>query len=258
MQHHAEGRLRRASDRKRLTATQLAKLDALDQVTAAPLTEQEVTALQHAREFLQLHGLRRTTLHDAKDQFGLRWPSWLAEFEAGMSNSSILAPQVSSIMLRIEKAACGLGFSCGNWPDGVGVLLASEVDLLQEQPRLLTLGSDAEKLLREGQRLEHRFGRDIFNGWSYNHPLNKFREYQESLLRTAVHPPEIPNAMSIRQLEGGWRSRFLLVRCCARLFLAMKRANRRPQLLVTLSILNRAGIHEEDLRKRICVQAMIW
>ena len=66
-------------------------------------------------------------------------------------------------------------------------------------PRVLTLGSDTELLRREGQRLEHTFGRDAGNGWVYNHALGKLRAYQEILLRDQFG--EEPSAPSVRELE---------------------------------------------------------
>ena len=51
------------------------------------------------------------------------------------------------------------------------------------RPRLLTLGADTEALRREGQRLEHAYGRDRGNGWAYNHALGKARTYTEATLR---------------------------------------------------------------------------
>jgi len=66
-------------------------------------------------------------------------------------------------------------------------------------PRVLTLGSDTELLRREGQRLEHTFGRDAGNGWVYNHALGKLRAYQEILLRDRFG--EEPSAPSVRELE---------------------------------------------------------
>ena len=64
-------------------------------------------------------------------------------------------------------------------------------------PRILTLGSDTENLKREGQQLEHRYGRDAGNGWAYNHALGKLRLYQEQLLGEAFGAP------SMRELEEG-------------------------------------------------------
>lgn len=109
-------------------------------------------------------------------------------------------------MFAIERAACGLGLDYKAWPDGVGVLLANEEATPNEprpRPRILTLGSDTEMLKREGQRLEHRFGRDAGNGWAYNHALGKVRQYQEKLLREELHPSETPAACSVREMEEG-------------------------------------------------------
>ena len=104
----------------------------------------------------------------------------------------------------IERAACGLGLDYARgWPAGIGVLLSNDVDAEgvaePARPRLLTLGGDTERLRREGQRLEHRFGRDLGNGWVYNHALGKLREYQLGLLGL---DKDFEGAPSVAQLEA--------------------------------------------------------
>ena len=207
--------LKRASNAPRLTAEQAATLDAQEEVSAGPLTEEELEAIGHAREYLRtdsteggwkahsakgtsLYEEKRALLAEAADMFGLRWPTWLGKIEAakGITWGSTATARHQT-MFAIERAACGMGLDYKGWPDGVGVLLATdEAEASTALPRVLRLGSDTEMLRREGQRLEAHFGRDAGNGWAYNHALGKLRRYQEILLGS-----DEPSARSVRELE---------------------------------------------------------
>lgn len=210
--------LKRPSNLPRLTAEQSAKLDGLETVSAAPLTDAEVDALRLAREDLveqrtgnwQVHTKKGTSLYGEKRAIlaasaparGLRWPTWLSAIEAALPPMGTTQSARDQTMFAIERAACGLGLDYKAWPEGVGVLLARDAAAAGAgvRPRVLTLGSDTEVLRREGQRLEHRFGRDAGNGWAYNHALNKLRAYQELLLREKW--ADAPSDRSIAELEA--------------------------------------------------------
>ena len=210
--------LKRASRAPRLTADQMARLNLLEPVSAAPLTEADLGPLERARADLQdkkseggwkshkakgtsLYGEKRDILRAAAPRHGLRWPTWLGAIEGALPPMGTTAAARDQTMFSIERAACGLGLDYKGWPDGVGVLLANVEDAEPPPlPRLLTLGSDTEQLRREGQRLEARYGRDAGNGWAYNHALGKLRMYQEMLLQS-FDPPEKPSAASIFDLE---------------------------------------------------------
>jgi len=193
----------------------MAKLDALEQVSCASVTEAELAALELARDDLStqktaggwqahtkkgtsLWGEKRQILHMAAPKHGLRWPSWLGKIESALPPMGTTPAARDQTMYAIERAACGLGLDYRAWPEGVGVLLSNR-EGASPRPRLLTLGSDTEALRREGQRLEHRFGRDAGNGWAYNHALNKLRLYQEKVLKELWD--ESPTAPSVRELE---------------------------------------------------------
>ena len=210
---HAE-RLKQPSNHPRLTEEQMKKLNALESVSSAPLvTDAELAALELVREDLRggkgwqdakkrnisLWGEKRTILQEAAPKRGLRWPTWLDQIEASLPAMGSTQTARDQSMYAIQRAACGLGLEYHGWPAGVGVLL-SRHEGIEARPRLLTLGADTEKLKREGQYLEHRFGRDAGNGWAYNHALGKLRLYQEKLLEERWG--EVPSAPSIRELEG--------------------------------------------------------
>lgn len=219
---HAE-RLKQPSNHPRLTKEQMEKLDALEPVSSDPLvTDAELAALELVqREDLRggkgwqdakkrnvsLWGEKRTILQEAAPKRGLRWPTWLAEIEASLPPMGSTQTARDQTMYAIMRAACGLGLDYHGWPAGVGVLL-SRHEGIPARPRLLTLGADTEKLKREGQYLEHRYGRDAGNGWAYNHALGKLRLFQEKLLKEKWG--EVPSAPSIRELEGQIGIRALL------------------------------------------------
>ena len=190
--------LKRASRAARLTPEQSARLDALEETSAGPLTDEEVSNLAEVRKYIagnnsgnwrvhQAKGTslweeKRQNLKDAAEMYEIRWPTWLADIEkAPFMRTSKKDDARHQTMFAIERAACGLGLDYHGWPEGVGVLLANEElapDAEPPRPRILTLGSDTEMLKREGQRLEFNFGRDAGNGWVYNHALGKLRKYQ--------------------------------------------------------------------------------
>lgn len=199
--------LKRASTEPRLTAEQSARLDALEEQSAGPLTAEELEAVEYAREHLEENGggnwtSKRAVLEEAAEIFGLRWPTWLSKIEQALPKMGDTKSAQDQTMYKLQRAACGLGFTYEqSWPEGVGILLANDVPLEGEvvHPRVLTLGSDTETLKREGQRLEAKFGRDAGNGWAYNHHLGKVRAYQMLLLG----PEDQPSAPSIYELENG-------------------------------------------------------
>ncbi|KAL3910535.1 MAG: hypothetical protein SGPRY_009019 [Prymnesium sp.] len=197
-------------------------LDSMEETYSGPLSDEEVQAAIQARDYLLMEssggsresrargishwGEKRALLREARDLFGLRWPSWLDKIQQALPPMGTTESARDQTMFAIERAACGLGLDYKAWPDGVGVLLANEEATPNQprpRPRVLTLGSDTEMLKREGQRLEHRFGRDAGNGWAYNHALGKVRQYQEKLLREELHPSEVPAACSVREMEEG-------------------------------------------------------
>ncbi|KAL1529292.1 hypothetical protein AB1Y20_000246 [Prymnesium parvum] len=219
------GELKRGSTAPRLTVEQSAKLDAIEPVSSAELTDEEVHAVKRAQEYLlnestgswrehqakntSLWAEKRQLLQEARDLFGLRWPTWLDQIQSKLPPMGATQSARDQTMFAIERAACGLGLGYKAWPNGVGVLLANDEIISEKKaprPRILTLGADTEMLKREGQRLECKFGRDAGNGWAYNHALGKLRSYQEILLREKFSPPEQPSAPSVRDIEEsiGW------------------------------------------------------
>ena len=215
--------LKRASKHARLTTEQAAKLNALEEASAGPLTPDELEAIDLSYEYIasqrtagswKAHAIKgtcmweekRVLLKEAADMFGLRWPSWLDKIQGALPKMGGTPNAQHQTMFAIERAACGMGLPYKHWPYGVGVLLATD-ELADGEappnPRVLTLGSDTESFRREGQRIEARYGRDSGNGWVYNHALGKLRLYQELLLETAFGKPESPSAPSIAELEAG-------------------------------------------------------
>lgn len=200
--------LTRASSASRLSEEQMAKLDALEPVSSAPLTEAELENLELAEQDMRAGRtpggwrasaakgvndwvVKRELLNRVRQELGLRWPQWLATIEREVPMGSTVAAKAQT-MYRLERAACGLGLDYKNWPKGVGVLLSNKrlpkpekdgggntIGPPARPPRqLLTLGADTEIFKRQGQRLEARFGRDAGNGWVYNHALGKLRILQ--------------------------------------------------------------------------------
>lgn len=175
-------KLKRSSDKPRLTAEQQAKLNTLEPVSSAPLTETDIAPIgmadadlkanrtpggwqAHKSKGTSMYGEKRAILQDAARRHGLRWPEWLGKIEAALPPMGTKQDARDQTMYTIERAACGLGLTYKHWPEGVGVLLAGKEDASPPPlPRLLTLGSDTEVLKREGQRLEYKFGRDAGNG----------------------------------------------------------------------------------------------
>jgi len=205
--------LKRASDKPRLTAAQMAKLHSLEATSEGVVTDAEVSGLEGLREELvcgswmdhqskgtNMYAEKRAKLAALAAERGLRWPSWLGKIQGALPPMGRTETARHQTMLSIEQAACGLGFTYHAWPEGTGVLLADTEEVISARPRLLTLGSDTEALKREGQKLESRFARDTGNGWAYNHHLGKLRTYQEMLLME--HWGEEPSAPSIRELEA--------------------------------------------------------
>ena len=197
--------LKRASREPRLTAAQSARLDAMEEAATGPLTDDELLAVEQAREYVDEEGggwsEKRRNLQDAADMFGLRWPGWLAKIEDALPPMGSTQTARDQTMYAIMRAACGMGLEYQAWPFRVGVLLANEVNDVSGagenvKPRVLTLGSDTEMLRREGQRLEAKFGRDAGNGWAYNHALGKLRHYQVKLLG-ADDPPSAPSIFDL-------------------------------------------------------------
>ena len=195
--------LKRASRVPRLTAEQSARLDALEEVSAGPLNEDELQAVELAREHIDEAGGgwsdKRAALEEAATIFPLRWPTWLGKIEDALPKMGNTKTAQDNTMFGIMRAACGIGLEYHAWPERVGVLLANDEPTEGVTPRILTLGSDTEMLRREGQKLEAKFGRDAGNGWVYNHALGKLRHYQEKLLG----PADQPSAPSIFDLENG-------------------------------------------------------
>ena len=223
--------LKAASKDRRLTPEQMKKLDSLEEVSAAPLTDEEVEAAKKAREYVrnvdEQHkknkgvnyvgrraSLRKCVLKDED----LRWPTWLKEIETSLPKiqqhlglNPISEDNKIKVMYALERGACGIGIDYRDttkgtpWPLGVGVLINNEEegseDYVAKRPRVLTLGADTEILKREGNRLETMHGKDKSNGWCYNHALGKLRGYQEMLL--LKHFNEEPSAPSIAELEAG-------------------------------------------------------
>ena len=86
-------RLKRASTAPRLTPEQSAKLNALEDQSAAPLTDEEVTDLEEVRKYLSgnssgnwkshkskgtsLWAEKRQLLDEAKELYAIRWPSYV-------------------------------------------------------------------------------------------------------------------------------------------------------------------------------------
>lgn len=204
--------LKRASREPRLTADQSARLNAMEEASAAPLKDDELLAVEQAREYIdeQVGGWsdKRRSLEEAADMFGLRWPSWLAKLEEALPPMGTTQTARDQTMYAIMRGACGIGLEYHDWPFRVGVLLANHVDDSgageSVRPRVLTLGCDTEMLRREGQRLEAKFGRDAGNGWAYNHALGKLRHYQAKLLG-ADDPPSAPSVYDLEndESEGG-------------------------------------------------------
>ena len=218
--------LKQASNRPRLTAEQMARLNSLEEVSEGPLTDAEVAGLEGLEDALHvgswkvhkgkgtvMWGEKRKKLAELAAERSLRWPSWLGKIQGALPPMGTTETARHQTMLTIEQAACGLGMTYKAWPEGVGVLLdseeapptegeadgASSAVAARPRPRVLTLGADTEALKREGQRLEARWARDAGNGWVYNHALGKLRTYQELLLKE--HWGEKPSGPSIRELE---------------------------------------------------------
>ena len=166
--------LKRASDVRRLTAEQMQRLDSLEPTSAAALSAEEAAAIDLAREDVAAGGTaggwkahkakgtnmyteKRTLLKEAAASRGLRWPSWLGKIQGALPPMGSTDSARDQTMFAIERAACGFGLDYKHWPAGVGVLLAGEETAegaAAPLPRILTLGSDTERLRREGQKLE--------------------------------------------------------------------------------------------------------
>ena len=148
---------------------------------APELSDAELAAVKDARDAIATCGggwsTKRAVL---KEIPGLRWPPWLGLISSQVRMGATVTAQ-DQTMLAIECAACGLGLRFHAWPEGVGVLLSDSPRDLRP-PRPLTLVSNAAALKDEGRALEHRYGRDVSNGWAYNHALGKLQALQMLLL----------------------------------------------------------------------------
>lgn len=148
---------------------------------APELSEAELAAVKEAREAIATCGGGWSTKRAVLKQTpGLRWPPWLGLIASRVRMGATHTAQ-DQTMLAIECAACGLGLRYHAWPEGVGVLLSDNPRDLHP-PRPLTLISNAAALKDEGRALEHRYGRDVSNGWAYNHALGKLQALQMLLL----------------------------------------------------------------------------
>ena len=140
----ARDSLKRASTKPRLTEEQMAKLNALEPVSSAPLSEEESEAVALVAEDLangrvpggwrayegtskSMYGDKRSLLRAAATARGLRWPTWLDKIEAALPGQWGKTQSArDQTMFGLERAAVGLGLHYGYWPEGVGVLLANE------------------------------------------------------------------------------------------------------------------------------------
>lgn len=183
----------RVPRRPRLTLQQQIRLTAMEAASAQPLTEAELVSLDAARQLVCLDA----ALQDASLLPGLRSPGWLDDIGDAVL-ADVRASRRPLTLACLKRAACGLGMRVRNWPEGIGVLLANDLETVGRQPpRLLTLGCDTEVLKWEGRRLEALFGEDATCGWAYDYALSKLREYQLRLLGN-----DAPSAPSVTELES--------------------------------------------------------
>jgi len=149
--------LKRASDKPRLTAAQMAKLESLEPTFAGTLTDAEVKALENISDELvcdswmdhkdkgtNMYGEKRTKLAAIASERGLRWPSWLSVIQGALPPMGRTETARHQTMLAIEQAACGLGLVYHAWPAEVGLLLSAETseEGAAVRPRVLSMGSD--------------------------------------------------------------------------------------------------------------------
>ena len=113
--------LKRASKAPRLTAEQCTKLNSLEDVSAEPLSKQELAALVLTRDDLinerteggwrahkskgtNMYAEKRQILQQAAKRHGLRWPSWLGKIQAALPPMGTTDTARDQTMYSIERA----------------------------------------------------------------------------------------------------------------------------------------------------------
>lgn len=79
---------------------------------------------------------------------------------------------LARVMRSMEKLAAGEGVRAPHWPDNCYFLREEKV----------TAVSNVGELIERGRECEEEWGRDLGNGWLYNHPLRKLALFQSHLL----------------------------------------------------------------------------
>ncbi|KAL3795825.1 hypothetical protein ACHAWO_011991 [Cyclotella atomus] len=84
----------------------------------------------------------------------------------------ISASNLARVLRSITKLSSGEGVRAPQWPENCHFL----------KGEVVSITSDVHELIERGRECEEEWGRDLGNGWLYNHPLRKLRLFQSYLL----------------------------------------------------------------------------
>ena len=88
------------------------------------------------------------------------------------SVDQISSNNMDRVMRSMVKLSSGQGVRARHWPEGCYFLRGEKVGP----------AADVEALIERGRECEEEWGRDLGNGWLYNHPLRKLALFQSYLL----------------------------------------------------------------------------
>ena len=100
-----------------------------------------------------------------------------ADFLDSLQNYLVDVDQISEsnlarVMRSMKKLVSGDGVRAPQWPDDCYFLRGEKV----------TAVANISELIDRGRECEEEWGRDLGNGWLYNHPLRKLALFQSYLL----------------------------------------------------------------------------
>jgi hypothetical protein len=84
----------------------------------------------------------------------------------------ISASNLARVLRSITKLSSGEGVRAPQWPENCHFL----------KGEVVSITSDVHELIERGRECEEEWGRDLGNGWLYNHPLRKLGLFQSYLL----------------------------------------------------------------------------